>query len=271
MSDGGDAVLADGFSGLFVGCQNSGSEQLIDVLVNVQSREILSKVRIILRPCLLSVEFKQGGGLFLVQRRVVVLIDSLHRLKAFRSGCRGVGTGLQAVVPSAVERAGEIHELKSENSLAQELDIEIHLLVRLDSGGDVSDRGSVKLRALLVLIDPFLEAGLLIVLFLDDIQVLERLLLADPLLPAVRRARIFVGIFQPDRRILLHPFPHNVLSEGPGLDGYVVQCHHMVQLRFGLVSLRAARVAHNHRVVSLVDAFQGNLQRLFRSVRNIVL
>ncbi len=271
MSDGGDAVLADGFSGLFVGCQSRGSEQLIDVLVNVQSREILAKVRIVLRPCLLSVEFKQGGGLFLVQRSVVVLIDGLHRLQTLGIGRRGVGTGLQAVVPSAVERAGEIHELKSENSLAQELDIEIHLLIGLDSGGDVSDRGSVKLRALLVLIDPFLEAGLLIVLFLDDIQVLERLLLTDPLLPAVRRARIFVGIFQPDRRILLHPFPHNVLSEGPGLDGYVVQCHHMVQLRFGLVSLRAARVAHDHRVVALVDALEGDPQRLLRHVRDVVL
>ena len=110
MSDGGDAVLADGFSGLFVGCQNSGSEQLIDVLVNVQSREILSKIRIILRPCLLSVEFKQGGGLFLVQRSVVVLIDGLHRLQTLGIGRRGVGTGFQAVVPCSVEGGGEVHE-----------------------------------------------------------------------------------------------------------------------------------------------------------------
>ena len=122
---------------------------------------------------------------------------------------------------------------------------------------------------LLVLADPFHEVSLFLTLFLDDSQVLESEPLALPFLPAIGAAGVFVGILQADRRIGLHPFPHDVLAEGPGVDRDSLAVKHGLELCLSLEPLGAARVAHDHRVIALLDALEGNLEGLGGNIRLI--
>ena len=118
---------------------------------------------------------------------------------------------------------------------------------------------------------PFRKCGFLLFRPADDVELVEGYLHAFPFLPAVGRACIFVGVLDFHCRISQHVLQHQILPYGPCRNADVILCQHVFEFRHSLEPYRAARVSHDHCIVSLLYAFEGNPEGLLRPVRHIVL
>ena len=137
-------------------------------------------------------------------------------------------------------------------------------------GVNVLNGGAVEGLALRRCLNPSFQRGLFLFFPADDVEVPEGQFLPLPLLPAVGAAGVLVGILQLHGRVGAHGFPHEVLAHGAGVDADTVGGNHLLQLGGGLVALGAARVAHNHGVVVLLNTLGGNLQAPGGLVRHIL-
>ena len=71
-------------------------------------------------------------------------------------------------------------------------------------------------------------------------------------------------------RVGAHRIPHDILTDGAGVDGDAVAGNHLLQLLGGLVALRTAGITHDHGVIVLLRALEGDLQALGGAIRHIV-
>ena len=218
-----------------------------------------------------------GDGHFAVHVGVVVLVLFAQHLEDQVEGLLHAGLrvrllilGVQGHLHGAVHRGGEAQQLDAADALAEQDGRQLGLRGGLHGRGDAPDGVAVSGLAGRVGVDPGAEFPLLLLFAADDVQGLEGLALADPLLPAVGRSGILASILQTHLVIGAHGLPEHILTHAAGVDAHVVGGEHVGELGSGLEALRAARVAHDHGEIAFLHALERDVQELARTHRDIV-
>ena len=142
----------------------------------------------------------------------------------------------------------------------------------LNSVVDCLNCCAVFLNTFRICCNPLVECLLLCSPALNDVQLVKGLVHAHPFLPAVRRTCIFARVLDSHFRICKHVVHPDILFLATYKDADCV-----VDL-LGLFSLLAAhkagssaRETYDHCKIILLNTFQRDFQRLFWSVRNVLL
>ena len=205
-----------------------------------------------------------------VERLAVVLVLAGDGGNGLLKGSRFIAAGGLGPAEGIAERSGVIHGFDPVDGLGQER----ICLFGLGGGGNGVGYGldgvAIGLPAFFLSRNPGVEIRLFLLFASDDVELLEGEFLALPLLPAVGRAGILAGILQCDGRVGHHCLPHDVLTDGTGVDGDTLLGDHLLELGCGLEPLGASGIAHDHGEVTVLVSLEGDAEGAFGLVGDVV-
>ena len=199
---------------------------------------------------LLAIVLEQCGHRFLIDPCIIVLEEAGKLLAG------GIGLCLAHVLRRAVEHAGHTVYLDTPHEGLTEEAIGMDCLAaggvgRLEAVKDMTEAAVEVLASRVPLPDVLLQTLLLA----DDVEVGNRLVHTDGVLPIVAASGPLAGILDAHSAVLAHPaFPHLLLLAAH-LDGrYVAVLHTLADTPRAEVAAGGAGIAHGHAEVAGLEA-----------------